>query len=83
MRDRERVLNSLESVYQAAFRTAREAEDADRMARIDFEYQRDQVHLEVLLDIRDLLTPTPAESKDSSILEKAQALRNITKLKLP
>ena len=84
MRDRERVLSSLESVYQGAFTAARKAEDAAAMGRLDFEYQRDQVHLEVLLDIRDLLAGSvDEEGKDSSLLEKAQALRNITRLKLP
>jgi hypothetical protein len=53
------------------------------MARLDLEYQRDQLHLEVLLDVRDLLA-TPAEvaaEKESSLLEKAQALRQLTKLR--
>ncbi len=80
MRHRDRVLQSLESVFRTAFDDAREREDAEAMARLDLEYQRDQLRLEVLLDIRDLLV-TPAEEEGSSLLEKAQALRNITKLK--
>lgn len=83
MRDRNRVLDSLEAVYQAAFASARAAGDEARMARLDFEYQREQIQLEVLLDIRDLLAPAPDEEADSSLLEKAQALRNITRLKMP
>lgn len=83
MRDRKRVLDSLESVYQAAFEAARAAGDDATMARLDFEYQREQIQLEVLLDIRDLLRPAPEEESDPSLLEKAQALRNITRLKMP
>ena len=81
MRSRTRVLESLESVYREAFDEAQTREDRASMARLDLEYQRDQLHLEVLLDIRDLLgTPQP-EDKGSSLLEKAQALRRITKLR--
>ena len=42
---------------------------------------RDQIHLEVLLDIRDLLSAPPAEEKGSSLLEKAQAIKQLTKLR--
>lgn len=80
MRDRERVLQSLEKVYRGAFTAADEAGDAAAMARLDLEYQRDQVHLEVLLDIRELLTPEQPD-KTSSLLEKAQQLRRLTKLR--
>ena len=85
MRSRERILASLESVYREAFTKAEKAEDADRMERLDFDFQRDQLHLEVLLDLRDALTvPDEKEEKESSLLEKAQALgklRNLTRLR--
>lgn len=80
MRNRERVLQSLENVYRAAFTEADEAGDAATMARLELEYQRDQVHLEVLLDIRQLLTPEEPD-KTSSLIEKAQQLRRLTKLR--
>lgn len=83
MRDRERVLQSLETVYRTAYEAAQGAEDRDAMARLDFEYQRDQLQLEILLDIRDLLAPEPEEAEGSSLLEKAQKLRQITRLKMP
>jgi hypothetical protein len=52
------------------------------MTRLDLEYQRDQLHLEVLLDIRDLLTSEPAkEGKTTSLLEKAQQIRRLTRLR--
>ena len=80
MRSRDRVLQSLEKVYRGAFSAAEEAGDADTMARLDIGYQRDQLELELLLDIRDLLTP---EEKDAttSLLEKAQQIRKLTKLR--
>lgn len=82
MRSRERVLQSLETVYREAFASAKEREDRAEMARLDLEYQRDQLHLEVLMDIRELLgSEAREEDKGPSILERAQALRNLTKLR--
>jgi len=81
MRSRSRVLQSLEGVYREAFEDARGRDDKPAMARLELEYQRDQIQLEVLLDIRDLLSAPVSEEKGSSLLEKAQALRQITKLR--
>ena len=81
MRSRSRVLQSLEGVYREAFDEARGRDDKAAMARLDLEYQRDQLQLEVLLDIRDLMSAPAAEEKGSSLLEKAQVLRKITKLR--
>ncbi|HSH74803.1 MAG TPA: hypothetical protein VLA09_03880 [Longimicrobiales bacterium] len=80
MRERERILQSLEKVYRGAFTVAEEVGDAAAMSRLDLEYQRDQLHLEVLLDIRALLTPEE-EDKTTSLLEKAQQIRRLTKLR--
>ena len=83
MRSRDRVLQSLENIYRGAFTAAEEAGDAATMARLDLEYQREQLHLEVLLDVRDLLTPSQVAGvadKATSFLEKAQQLRRLTKL---
>ena len=90
MRARDRVLQSLENVYRGAFTAAEQAGDKAAMERLDMEYQREQLHLEVLLDIRDLLTPasavTPAAEEESSMdkatsfLEKAQQIRRLTRL---
>lgn len=83
MRSRERVLQSLENVFREAFTAAEEAGDRERMEQLDMEYQRDQLRLEVLLDIRDLLTPEP-DAATTSLLEKAQSIRKLTRLpKLP
>lgn len=81
MRQRERLLQSLESVFREAYRAAQELDDAEEMTRLDFEYQREQIHLEVLLDIRDLLSAAPAEERGTSLLEKAQAIKQLTKLR--
>ena len=80
MRSRERVLQSLDNVYRAAFAAAEAAGDMASMARLDVEYQREQLHLEVMLDIRELLLPTDTE-KATSFIEKAQQLRRLTRLR--
>ncbi len=84
MRARDRVLQSLEKVNRSAFADAEEAGDAEKMRALDLDYQRDQIRLEVLLDIRDLLAaPEPAEPGEEtiSLLEKAQKIRNLTRLR--
>jgi len=80
MRNRERVLQSLEKVYRDAFVAAEKAGDTAAMERLDLEYQREQLHLEVLLDIRELLTPEQPD-QTTSLLEKAQQLRRLTRLR--
>ncbi len=80
MRSRDRVLQSLDKVYRGAFTAAEEAHDTGSMSRLDLEYQRDQLQLEVLLDIRDLLMPEEVD-KTTSLLEKAQNLRRLVKLR--
>ncbi len=82
MRSRERVLQSLESVYRGAFEEAEKRDDRAAMERLDVEYQREQLRLEVLLDIRDLLTtPTRESEKEPSLIERAQTIRRITRLR--
>jgi hypothetical protein len=88
MRARERVLQSLDNVYRDAFQSADAEGDKQEMARLDVEYQREQLHLEVLLDIRELLSPAsdPEEEesivdKGSALLDKARNLRKITRLR--
>ena len=83
MRNRERVLQSLENVYRAAFSKAETSGDEQKMESIDMDYQKEQLKLEVLLDIRDLLQPEPEGLADrtSSLLKKAQNIRKLTKLR--
>jgi hypothetical protein len=89
VRNRRRVLDSLEATYREAFERAKADDDGDEMARLDLDFQRDQLQLEVLLDIRDLLLPEePATDKEgrslieegSALIEKAGALRRMTRL---
>ena len=85
MRHRDRILASLEGVYREAFDAARAREDAAAAERLDFEFQRDQIQLEVLLDLRDLLFQAePAEEQETGssvtdLLDKAQKLRRFTR----
>lgn len=82
MRERDKIVGNLESLYRDAFDRAREDEEEDRMERLDFRFQRDQLFLEALLDVRDLLAAVPADEEGSeSLLEKAEALRRLTRLR--
>ena len=82
MRNRDRILNNLDDLYRAEFTKASESEDADRMAALDFGYQRDQLYLEILLDVRALLSAVPESTPEegASLLEKAQKIRKLTRL---
>ena len=81
MRDRQRILDNLERLYRDELDRDAETEGGGR-GRLDFEFQRDQLYLEVMLDLRDLLGGSPGDEKStSSLLEKAQQLRNLTRLR--
>lgn len=82
MRSRERIIGSLEGVYREAFENAAEAEDRARMDQLDFGFQRDQVFLEVLLDVRDSLAGLRRDEApdEPSLLDKARAIRKFTRL---
>jgi hypothetical protein len=84
MRERQRILGNLDGLYRDSFAKAKERGDQERMDRLDFEFQRDQLYMEVLLDVRDLLA-RPAhegpEAEGSSLLDKAQKLRALTRLR--
>lgn len=84
MRERQRILQNLEGLYREDFEDARRRGEEERMRRLEFDYQRDQLYLEVLLDLRDLLVPAPVEDQEagvSSLLDKAQKLRNLARLR--
>ena len=90
MRDRKKILASLESTYREAFKQAQARDDAEEMVRLDLDFQRDQLHLEVLLDVRALLISEvrPSEEEGDSLLkegsaliEKAGALRRMVRLR--
>jgi len=78
-RARDRILTNLETVYREAFDRAKTAGDERRMADLDAAYQREQLLLEVLLDIRDALGSPPATRK-SAAAEAAAALDTVRKI---
>ncbi|HET7632407.1 MAG TPA: hypothetical protein VFK16_08840 [Gemmatimonadaceae bacterium] len=54
-RSRERILNNLDDMYREAFDRAKTADDSTQMTTLDFAYRREQLYLEILLDIRDAM----------------------------
>ena len=82
MRHREQILGNLESIYRESYDRAKTTDDPSRMAELDCAYVRDQLTLEILLDIRDLFAVTPAATKSGgSALEKLEAIRRLTKFR--
>ena len=82
MRARDRILSNLEELYRETYERARVAGDQRRLEELDAAYVRDQLMLEILLDIRDLFSVAPAApAQGSSALEKLESLRRLTKLR--
>jgi hypothetical protein len=52
-RSRDRIMENLETMYREAFERAKATGDEQQMATLDFAYRREQLYLEILLDIRD------------------------------
>jgi hypothetical protein len=81
-RPRDRILANLETVYREAYERAKSAGDERRMLDLDAAYQREQLLLEVLLDIRDALTAPPQQtSAGSDALAALESIRRVTKLR--
>ena len=80
MRPRDRILANLESIYRESYAHAQEAAEKGRMLDLESAYMRDQLMLEILLDIRDLFSVAPAASGGSA-LEKLEAIRRLTRLR--
>lgn len=89
MRTRRQILDSLESNYVQALQVAQERGDDAEVARLELDFVRDQLQLEVLLDLRALLSP-PVESDAGEhsaggsvqgILDTAAKIRNLTRLR--
>jgi len=80
MRSRERILANLETLYRENYDRAQAIEDPARMADLENAYLRDQLMLEILLDIRDLFAVAPAAPKPgTSALETLEKLRRLAK----
>lgn len=82
MRAKSRIIGTLETVYREAYQKAHLSGDRARMEALDFGFQRDQVMLEVMLDLRDALSVRRGREvgTESSLLDKAMAIRKFTKL---
>ncbi len=80
-RPRERILTNLEAVYRDAYDRAKAAGDELRMAELDAAFQREQLLLEVLLDIRDALTTRPGKGSGGETMDAIKTIRQITKLR--
>ena len=78
-RSRDRILTNLESIYRDAYDRAKQADDKDRMSDLDASFQREQLILEVLLDVRDALHAIGESSTSESAIEKLKALGKMTK----
>lgn len=80
MRSRDRILANLEQIYRESYDRARDSDSETRMADLDNAYMRDQLMLEILLDIRDLFSVTPAAPEPGkSALERLESFRRLTK----
>jgi hypothetical protein len=79
MRPRDEILGNLESIYQASFDAAKQAAQPKRMEELDNSYQRDQLMMEILLDVRDLLARQPAAPPGQSVVDQLDALRRFAK----
>ena len=87
-RQRQQILDNLDAVYREAYDRAEQATDARLMADLDAAYQREQLLLEVLLDIRDALASLPPSAQPGSgktagsdPITALETIRRITKLR--
>ncbi len=81
-RQRQQILDNLDAVYREAYDRAEAAHDARLMADLDAAYQREQLLLEVLLDIRDALSaPAPARPAGPDPVAALETIRRITRLR--
>lgn len=78
-RPRDKILENLERIYREAYDHARATDDRARMFELDASFQREQLLLEVLLDIRDGLYAVSEAPSSSSALEKLDLLRKLTR----
>lgn len=82
-RPRQQILDNLDTVYREAYERAKAAKDERRMADLDAAYQREQLLLEVLLDIRDGLGGSSPSKADTSAdpIAALDTIRRITRLR--
>jgi hypothetical protein len=85
-RPRQRIFDNLETIYREAYERAKGAGDEKRMLDLDAAYQREQLLLEVLLDIRDTLSGPPPDGRAGERplpdpLTTLESLRRLTRLR--
>lgn len=80
-RPRDRILGNLETIYREAYDRAKAANDERRMNDLDASYQREQLLLEVLLDIRDALATPPTPQPGVDPLSAIETIRRVAKLR--
>ena len=80
-RNRQQILDNLETVYREAYERAKAAHDEGRMADLDAAYQREQLLLEVLLDIRDGIHNTPKRDASGNPIAALDTIRRLTRLR--
>ena len=78
-RSRDRILTNLEGIYREAYDRAEKAGDKQRMLDLDAAYQREQLLLEVLMDIRDAVHAGGKASGAGGALDNLAALRRLAK----
>jgi hypothetical protein len=79
-RQRQQILDNLDAVYREAYARAEAAHDARLMADLDAAYQREQLLLEVLLDIRDALAAPGAPRAAPAAPDPVAALETIRRI---
>ncbi len=80
-RSRDKILSNLETIYREAYGRAKAAGDEARMLDLDASYQREQLILEVLLDVRDALGAMGKEPSSKSAIDTLDTLKKLTRLR--
>ena len=82
-RQRQQILDNLDAVYREAYERAKQGGDERRMLDLDAAYQREQLLLEVLLDIRDGLSGLKSAKSDAGAnpIAAIDTIRNLTRLR--
>jgi len=81
-RQRQQILDNLDAVYREAYERAKQGGDERRMLDLDAAYQREQLLLEVLLDIRDGLSSLkPKSDGGGNPIAAIDTIRNLTRLR--
>lgn len=82
-RPRQQILENLDTIYREAYERAKAAKDERRMADLDAAYQREQLLLEVLLDIRDGISAAPPSKREAGgdPMAALDTIRRLTRLR--